>query len=130
MRIDLFYRGKRPPCDKKRRRKKKVNNEEGGDDGEDEEEKSEEDEDMESAVEGVENLELKPPAAGSAPGSVSDSVFTVTVAQPNVVVSNGPGDTEDAPMELDLFWPSKRMNTSLAVSICQLGLSAPVYNSF
>lgn len=53
-------------------------------------------------------------AAESAP--VADGVFTVTVAQPTATSAGGSVDTEENTMDVDQFWPSKRMNTALTVS--------------
>uniref|UniRef100_A0A0B7A401 DUF4110 domain-containing protein n=1 Tax=Arion vulgaris TaxID=1028688 RepID=A0A0B7A401_9EUPU len=71
---------------------------------------------MDTIQEAVENvLAIEPSCAEALPSSQSDSVFTVTVAQPMTGSTATSAGIEDGTMEIDLFWPSKRMNTSLAI---------------
>lgn len=97
--------------EKKKRRKKKDDAEEE----EDEVEEGEVEDEMEVVEECVEDLKLDPTAKGSYP-ACDDGVFKVTIAKPSAVAgaSTG-GDAPAATMEVDQFWPSKRMNTSLTV---------------
>lgn len=98
--------------EKKKRRKKKEGSEDGDEDSAEEgEDEAEEEEDMEVTQQGVEGLQLEAPATAPAQ---EDSVFKVTMAAPST--STTAQDTaSDCGMEIDSFWPSRRMNTALAV---------------
>ncbi|KAH9515686.1 kelch domain containing 4 [Bulinus truncatus] len=96
---------------KKRRRKKKEG---GATQLEEDGSENEEDDEMEVAEEGVENLEIVDSVATAT--ETSDGVFTVTYAQPQSVDKNAVDqEADNSAMELDRFWPSKRMNTALVI---------------
>ncbi|BFZ13554.1 hypothetical protein BsWGS_16593 [Bradybaena similaris] len=97
--------------EKKKRRKHKLDNEGDEhvtDDGKEGEEDNEEMDVLQEAVQNV--LEIE--ARGES-GPVADGVFTVTVAQPTATSAGGSADAEDNTMDVDQFWPSRRMNTAL-----------------
>ncbi|XP_035824341.1 kelch domain-containing protein 4 isoform X2 [Aplysia californica] len=116
---------------KKRRRKKKEDNgdeNEDSEDGEEEEEEEDDEEDdeddeMEVTQQGVENLDIQTPGA-----QAEESVFKVTMAAPSSSNANTGNDaSSDCAMEVDSFWPSRRMNTALAVKSGQLYMYGGVF---
>ncbi|XP_059160782.1 kelch domain-containing protein 4-like [Physella acuta] len=110
--------------DKKKRRKKKDDAEDN--DEEVEEEEGEAEDEMEVVEECVEDLKLEPPVGSDPAGD--DGIFKVTIAKPSVVVGAGTGgDVPAATMEVDQFWPSKRMNTSLTVRDGRLFMYGGIY---
>ncbi|KAK3757981.1 hypothetical protein RRG08_058293 [Elysia crispata] len=111
---------KNKKVDKKKRRKIKKTDEEGGmeidgnGDLEEVEDDEENDEEMEIAQEGVEGLDLSD--GSSQVQKTNDDIFKVTVAPsaagPEMATSSS--DVATAFAAEEKFWPSARMNTSVA----------------